>query len=102
MPATGLNFTSTNPSLIFVSFLKQIWNVAWPDCFKTFGLLGAEASFSTVHFALPLLVCVAVQPAGAALVFMLSKLAVSVPANAVAVVITPRAKSDFFIVSRLI
>src|SRR6266576_5582604 len=65
---------------MLVSFLKQTGNVAWPDCFKTFGLLGAESSFSTAHFAVPLPVCVAVQPGGGAPVFASSKLIVSASA----------------------
>src|SRR5439155_7493747 len=73
----GLNFTSTKPSLRFVSSLKQTGYVATPDCFSTFGLLGAVSSFSMVHFALPLPVLVAVQPAGALPMPELSKLAVS-------------------------
>src|SRR5947207_12735845 len=83
-PATGLNFTSTNPSLRFVSFLKQTGKVASPDCFNTFGWLGAESSFSTLHFAEPLPVCVAVHPGGAAPVLRLSKFTVS--ANAYPVI----------------
>src|SRR5437773_8819946 len=62
----GLNFTSTKPSLIFVSSLRQTGYVASPDCFSTFGLLGAVSSFWIVHFASPLPVFVAVQPGGAA------------------------------------
>src|SRR2546430_14170925 len=76
-PATGLNFTSTKPSLRLVSFLMQTGNVASPFCFNTFGLLGAESSFSTDHFAEPLPVCVAVHPRGVAPVLKLSKVTVS-------------------------
>src|SRR6266436_9757272 len=101
-PETGLNFTWTKPSLMVALFLMQTGNVAWPDCFNTFGLLGAEASFSTDHFAVPLPVCVAVQPAGAAPGFISSKLTVSAAARAVAMVVTIMVKSDVFIVSYLI
>src|SRR5438128_9016213 len=101
LPATGLNFTSTKPSLRLVSFLMQTGKVAWPDCFNTFGLLGAESSFSTDHFALPLPVCVAVQPAGAAPDFISSKLIVSAMANAVAMVIAVIVMLNFFIASFL-
>src|SRR5881628_1923860 len=73
----GLNFTSTKPSLTFVPFLRQIGYVASPDCFSTFGLLGAVSSFSIVHFASPLPVFVAVQPGGAAPGVASSKLMVS-------------------------
>src|SRR5207253_7766630 len=97
----GLNFTSTNPSLIFVSFLKQTGNVAWPDCFSTFGLLGADSSFSIAHFADPPPVCVAFQPAGAAPVFISSKLTVSAMASAVAMVIAIIVKLNVFIDSSL-
>src|SRR6266480_2983912 len=79
-PATGLNFTSTKPSLRLVSFLMQTGKVATPDCLSTFGLLGAESSFSTDHFAEPLPVCVAVQLGGGAPVFASSKLIVSASA----------------------
>ena len=48
-----------------MSSLKQTGYVATPDCLRTFGLLGAVSSFSIVHFAVPLPVFVAVQPAGA-------------------------------------
>src|SRR5205809_3974117 len=74
LPAIGLNFTSTKPSLMLVPFLKQTGKVACPDCFNTFGLLGAELSLSTVHFAVPLPVCVAVQPGGGTPAFMSSSL----------------------------
>src|SRR5215471_4561820 len=50
--------------------------VAVPDCFKTFGPLGAVGSRSMVHFGLPVPVLVAVQPGGAAPVGRLSKLTV--------------------------
>src|SRR6266545_1891494 len=51
--------------------------VAWPDCFNTLGLLGAVSSFSMVHFASPVPVLVAVQPAGAVPAAKLSKLTTS-------------------------
>jgi hypothetical protein len=51
--------------------------VATPDCFNTFGLLGALSSFSIVHFGLPVPVLVAVQPAGALPTAALSKFTVS-------------------------
>src|SRR5262249_35619260 len=50
-PELGLNFISTNPSLRFVSSFRQMGNVACPDCFKTFGLLGAVLSATTDQFA---------------------------------------------------
>src|SRR5437899_9235267 len=101
-PATGLNFTSTKLSWIFVSFLMQTGKVAWPDCFNTFGLLGAEASFSTDHFAVPLPVCVAVQPGGGIPAFMSSKLTVSAMASPVAMVVAIIVKLNVFIVSFLV
>src|SRR5438105_4261460 len=55
----------------------QTGNVAVPDCLSTFGLLGAESSFSTLHFAEPLPVWVAVQPGGGAPGLRSSKLMVS-------------------------
>src|SRR5437762_11671630 len=82
---------------MLVSFLKQTGDVAWPDCFKTFGLLGAESSFSTAHFAVPLPVCVAVQPGGGAPVSMSSKLTVSATAVPVAIVIAIIVTLIFFI-----
>src|SRR5438105_10548488 len=87
---------------MLVSFLKQTGNVAWPDCFITFGLLGAESSFSIAHFAVPLPVCVAVQPGGGVPVFMSSKLTVSAMASPVATVIVIIVKLSVFIVSFLI
>src|SRR5206468_8591215 len=72
----GLNFTSTKPSLTFVSFLRQTGYVASPDCLSTFGLLGAVSSFSIVHFASPLPVLVAVHPGGASPGLASSKLMV--------------------------
>src|SRR5262249_55342803 len=81
LPEMGLNFTSTKPSLMLVSSLMQMGNVARPDCFRTFGLLGAVSSLSTVHFAAPLPVWVAVQPGGGAPVSKLSKLTVSASAT---------------------
>src|SRR5438477_3889898 len=77
----GLNFTSTKPSLTFVSFLRQTGYVASPDCFSTFGLLGAVSSFSIVHFASPLPVLVAVQPGGGWPSGALSKLTESATAT---------------------
>ena len=76
----------------------QTGKVAWPDCFNTFGLLGAASSFSIAHFAEPLPVCVAVQPAGAAPAFISSKLTVSAMVSAVAMVIAIIVKLNVFIV----
>ena len=87
---------------MFVSFLMQTGNVAWPDCFNAFGLLGAEASLSTDHFAAPVPVCVAVQPEGTAPTRMSSKLTVSAAAKAVAMLVTIMVKTDAFIVCYLI
>src|SRR5439155_26795595 len=98
LPANRFNFHSTKPSLMLVSFLMQTGKVTWPDCFNTFGLLGAEASFSTDHFAVPLPVCVAVQPGGGTPAFMSSKFTVSSAASAVAMIVTIMVKSDAFIV----
>ena len=84
---------------MFVSFLKQTGKVAWPDYFNTFGLLGAESSFSIVHFAVPLPVCAAVQPGGGTPAFMSSKFTVSAAAKAVAMVVTIMMKSDAFIIA---
>src|SRR5436309_4586779 len=78
----GLNFTSTKPSFRLVSFFRQTGYVASPDCFRTFGLLGAVSSFSIVHFAAPLPVFVAIQPGGAAPSVTSSKLIVSASAVA--------------------
>src|SRR5947207_14341729 len=58
----------------------QTGNVASPLCLSTCGLLGAVSSFSAAHFAEPLPVCVAVQPAGAAPGLAASKLMVSASA----------------------
>src|SRR5438132_7697427 len=80
-PEMGLNFTSTKPSLRFVSSLLQMGYVARPDCFSTFGGLGAVLSASTVHFASPVPVFVAVQPGGGAPAFRLSKLTESASAT---------------------
>src|SRR5262245_4242198 len=77
LPETGLNFTSTKPSLTLVSSLIQTGKVASPDCLSTFGLLGAVSSFSTVQFAVPLPVFVAVQPDGDLPVSVESKLMTS-------------------------
>ena len=65
MPDIALNFTSTNPSLRLVSSFRHTGYVAWPDCFSTFGLLGAVSSGTTAHLACPVPVCVAVQPPAA-------------------------------------
>src|SRR6267143_6312125 len=96
-PATGLNFTSTKPSLILVSFLKQTGKVASPDCFNSFGWLGAESSFSTLHFAEPLPVCVAVHPGGTAPVLKLSKVTVSADDDAAIAVKASDARNKVFI-----
>src|SRR6266403_5577527 len=58
----------------------QIGNVPTPDCLSTFGLLGAELSCSTLHFALPLPVTALFQPGGGAPAFASSKLIVSASA----------------------
>src|SRR2546423_10318626 len=96
-PATGLNFTSTKPSLRLVLFLKQTGNVASPDCFNTFAWLGAESSFSTLHFAEPLPVWVAVHPGGASPILRLSKFTVSADATVVIAILANAAKSGVFI-----
>src|SRR5215831_8908549 len=67
-----------------------------------FGLLGAVLSFSTVHFALPLPVWVAVQPGGGAPVFMSSKVTVSAVASGAANVATTVMTRQAFINSYLI
>src|SRR5215831_13311173 len=87
LPEMGLNFTSTKPSLRLVSSLMQTGYVALPDCFRTFGGLGAVSSFSTVHFASPEPVLVAVQPGGGAPVLRSSKLTVSTSVTLVSRVI---------------
>src|SRR5437879_8440451 len=74
----------------------QTGKVAWPDCFNTFGLLGAASSFSIAHLAVPLPVCVAIQPGGGAPVFISSKLTVSAMATAVAMVIAIIVKHSVF------
>src|SRR6266403_3362169 len=58
----------------------QTGNVPTPDCLSTFGLLGAELSCSTLHFALPVPVTALFQPGGAAPAFASSKLIVSASA----------------------
>src|SRR5713226_8918186 len=58
----------------------QIGNVPTPDCLSTFGLLGAELSCSTLHFALPLPVTALFQPGGGAPALASSKLIVSASA----------------------
>src|ERR1700730_5422900 len=58
----------------------QIGNVPMPDCLSTFGLLGAELSCSTLHFALPLPVTALFQPDGGAPALASSKLIVSATA----------------------
>src|SRR5215216_5065868 len=78
----GLNFTSTKPSLRLASSLMQTGYVAWPDCFNTFGLLGAVSSATTAHRAWPEPVWVAIQPVGAFPVSALSKFTVSAGAAA--------------------
>src|SRR5438876_702685 len=60
----GLNLTSTKPFLMSVSSLMQMGKVPSAACLRTFGLLGAESSFSTVHLASPLPVTALVQPMG--------------------------------------
>src|ERR1035441_4114614 len=73
LPDRGLNFTSTKPSLRVVSSLMQIGYLPSPDCFSTFGLLGAESSRSTFHLAAPVPVTVPVQWGGSLPGFALSK-----------------------------
>src|SRR3954465_9778771 len=79
-PATALNFTSTKPSRMLVSLLMASGNVARPDCLRTFGLLGAVGSASTLHFGSPLPVIVKVHPSGDVPVAALSKFKVSATA----------------------
>src|SRR5947207_8812232 len=73
LPLTGLNFTSTNPSLIFSSVFAAHANVASPDCFNTLGREGAVSSFTTSHLALPLPVIPVSQPLGSSPGFVSSK-----------------------------
>src|SRR5205823_724137 len=92
----GLNFTSTKPSFRLVSSLMQTGYVASPDCFRTFGLLGAESSATTSHLGSPSPVLVAVQPGGGAPVWRSSKLTVSASAAPVArVLISARIGNGF-------
>src|SRR6266702_4872430 len=79
-PATALNFTSTKPSRMEVSLLIATGKVARPDCLRTFGLLGAVGSASTVHFGSPLPVFVKVHPSGDVPAGALSKFRVSATA----------------------
>src|SRR5207302_10150779 len=94
---TGLNISSSQPSSRWVSCLMRTGNVAWPDCFGAFGLLGAESSFSTDHFAEPRPVSVAVHPGGAAPVLKLSKVTVSADADAAIAVKASDARNKVFI-----
>src|SRR5262249_21108735 len=66
LPSTGLNLTSTNPSVRETSLLAHQGNVPWPDCLSTFGLLGAVLSGSTAHLGVPRPVTPQVQLAGIA------------------------------------
>src|SRR5215472_10118949 len=79
--------TSTKPSLRLVSSLRQTGKVAWPDCFRTLGALGAVSSFSMVHFSWPVPVLVAVQPGSGAPVLRLSKFTVSANAMAASIIV---------------
>src|SRR4029079_4186457 len=63
-PASGLNFTSTNPSVICADCFTHHGKVPLPDCFKTFGLLGADASASTFQNGEPVPVTPHIQSAG--------------------------------------
>src|SRR5438132_948897 len=83
----GLNFTSTKPSLRLASSLMQTGYVAWPDCLRTFGLLGAVLSASIVHFASPVPAFVEIQPGGGAPAFMVSKFIVSACATTASVAV---------------
>jgi hypothetical protein len=51
MPPAALIFTSAQPSLSFSSVFAAQAKVASPGCFKTCGLVGAELSATTSHFA---------------------------------------------------
>src|SRR5437899_11240892 len=81
----GLNFTSTTPSVRAVSFLTHQGNVPAPDCFSTFGGLGAVGSFSTAHFGAPRPVTPAVQPPGSEPTASWSKVIVSATAGSDAI-----------------
>src|ERR1035441_7824533 len=83
LPDRGLNFTSTRRSLRLASSFMQIGYVPSPDCFSTFGLLGAEPSCAMLHFAAPVPVRVPVQWGGSLPGLASSKPAVS--ANACAI-----------------
>jgi tetratricopeptide (TPR) repeat protein len=60
-----MNFTSTKPSVICAECFTHQGTVPVPDCFKTFGLLGADMSASTFQTGDPLPVTPHVQSAGA-------------------------------------
>src|ERR1043166_3099932 len=64
LPDTGLNFTSTKPSLILSSIFAAQQNVASPDCLRTFAREGAVSSLTTSHLATPLPVMPVFQPFG--------------------------------------
>src|SRR5438067_6344375 len=73
----ALNFTSMKPLWMLVPFFSATGKVARPDCLRTFGLLGAVGSASTVHFGSPLPVIVKVHPSGDVPAAALSKFRVS-------------------------
>src|ERR1035437_8379269 len=83
LPDRDLNFTSTKPSLRRVSSLMQMGYFASPDCFSTFGLLGAESSCSTLQLAAPVPVRVPVQWGGSLPGLALSKPTVSASTDGV-------------------
>ena len=59
-----MNFTSTTPSVKTFSFNTHHGKVPAPDCFITFGALGAVGSASTAHLPAPAPVTPAIHPLG--------------------------------------
>src|SRR5262245_43432256 len=97
----GLNFTSTKPAASDVSFFTHQGNVPLPDCWRTWGALGAVGSAMTAHCGDPRPVTPAIQPAGNAPILSRSKSTVSAMAAVAEKIVIATTLSPFMLLSFL-
>src|SRR5919201_2800125 len=95
LPEIGLKRTSTKPFSTDALRSTHQGNVPLPDCWRTFGLLGAVGSARTSHFGLPLPVTPCSHPAGNAPGGSASKLMVCATAALLANIVAAAMQASF-------
>src|SRR5712692_3788651 len=95
LPEIALKRTSTKPFSTAAFGSTHQGNVPLPDCWRTFGLLGADESCRTAHFGLPFPVTPCCHALGSAPGLSLSKLMVSANAALVANIVATAMQASF-------